>query len=60
MYQDENGKSTTYALLHQFVIPYVMSLDSPAVCPQDPHNSERNLNVLVIVAVSLLITQSDA
>ena len=29
--RDENGKSTTYALLHQFVVLYVISLDSPAV-----------------------------
>jgi len=34
---------------------YMMSLDSLAVFLQDPYNSERNLNVLVVVAVVLLI-----
>ena len=58
--RDENGKSTSHALPYQFVVPYVMSNDSPAVCPQDPHNGERNLSVLVVVAVGLLIAQSDA
>ena len=60
MCRDENGKSTIYALLYQFVVLYVMSLDSLAVCLQDPHNNEQNLNVLVVVAVGLLTGQSDA
>jgi hypothetical protein len=37
-----------------------MSNDFVAVCLQDPYNSKQNLNVLVVVAVSLLIAQSDA
>jgi hypothetical protein len=39
---------------------YVMSHDSPAVCPQDPHRNEWNLKDLVAVAVGLLIARSDA
>jgi hypothetical protein len=58
--RDKNGKSISHALPHQFVVPYVTANDSQAVCPQDPDNSERNLSVLVVVAVGLLIAQSDA
>lgn len=60
MCRDENGKLTSHALPHQFVVLYVTFNDSSAVCPQDPYNSERNLNVLVVIAVSLLIAQSNA
>jgi hypothetical protein len=58
--RDENGKLISHALPHQFVVLYVTFNDSSAVCPQDPYNSERNLNVLVVIAVGLLIAQSDA
>ena len=58
--RDENGKLTSHALPHKFVVLYVTSNDSSAVCPQGSHNSERNLSVLVVIAVSLLIAQSNA
>jgi hypothetical protein len=58
--RDENGKSTSHALPHQSFVLYVTSNDSLAVCLQDSHNSERNLSVLVVIAVSLLITRSNA
>ena len=60
VYRDENGKLTSHALPHQFVVLYVTSNDSSAVCSQDSHNSERNLSVLVVIAISLLIAQSNA
>jgi hypothetical protein len=60
MCRDENGKLTSHALPRQFVVLYVTFNDSSAVCPQDSHNSERNLGILVVIAASLLIAQSNA
>jgi hypothetical protein len=50
----------SHTLPHQFAVPYMKSHDSPAVCPWDLRYSEGNLTVLVVVAVGLLIAQSDA
>jgi hypothetical protein len=35
--RDEFYTITSYALPHQFAVPFVMSHDSPALYPQDPH-----------------------